>query len=203
MNNKAKFFLLSFLMASAMILPGCPAIAVGAAAGAAATAIVYDHRSINAIMQDNNIGNQVFVLIYKDADIKDNCHIVVTAFRGSVLLAGQAPTEELQERAVTIAKGVPGVKRIYNEITIGAPTSMSVQSTDSWITSKVKAQLLATKGLSSAHFKVLTENGTVFLIGEVSRDQSELAVNATRHVEGVQKVVKIFDYTAPPPPTES
>jgi osmotically-inducible protein OsmY len=196
-NSKCKLFLILFFVAiSAMILPGCPAIVVGAAAGAAATAIVYDHRTVNAIMQDNNMGNQVFVLLHEDADIKAQCHIVVSAFRGSVLLAGQAPTEELRERAVTITKTVSGIKRIYNEITIEEPTTMTEQSTDSWITSKVKTQLLATKGLSSSHFKVVTENGTVFLIGEVTRDQSELAVNAARHVEGVQKVVKIFDYTA-------
>lgn len=199
MNTTHKTLLLTgFITCSAIFLPGCPAIVVGAAGGAAATAVVYDHRAIDTIVKDNDIANQVYVNLHKNADINSQCHIVATAFRSNVLLAGQAPTEDLRQQAVDIAKKVPGVKRIYNEITLEEPSSISVQSNDTWITSKVKAQFLATKGLSSSHFKVVTVSGTVFLIGEVTHDQADLAVNVARQIKGVQKIVKIFDYVTTP-----
>lgn len=79
-------------------------------------------------------------------------------------------------------------------MTIEAPTSSLTRTSDAWITSKIKTKFIGAKGLSSSHFKVVTENGTVFLIAHVTRDQAAMAVNVARHVDGVQKVVKIFDY---------
>jgi osmotically-inducible protein OsmY len=111
-----------------------------------------------------------------------------------VLLAGQAPTEELRQRIVEITKKIPNVKRIYNEIALQAPSSALTTASDAWITAKVKTALLGAKGLHSGQFKIVTENGTVFLMGVVERKQADLAVEATRKVDGVQKVVKIFEY---------
>ena len=43
--------------------------------------------------------------------------------------------------------------------------------------------------------KVITENGTVYLMGTVNRDQADVAVDIARQVQGVQRVMKIFQYT--------
>ena len=43
--------------------------------------------------------------------------------------------------------------------------------------------------------KVVTENGVVYLMGSISPQQGDLASQVTRQVDGVQKVVTLFEYT--------
>ena len=70
----------------------------------------------------------------------------------------------------------------------GAAQEQSAQpGTDTWITTKVKAELLATKGISSTDISV--NNGVVTLSGVVdSKVQVEKAVAVTRAVKGVRDV---------------
>jgi osmotically-inducible protein OsmY len=78
---------------------------------------------------------------------------------------------------------------------IGVPASPAQMSKDTWITTKVKSSMIATKGLSSSQIKVVTENGTVFLMGIVTRAQGDAASDVARRVNGVQNVVTLFEYT--------
>jgi len=116
-------------------------------------------------------------------------------FNGIVLLVGQAPTPALHRRAYRITRSVRHVRRIFNQITLEHPTPPTTRTNDTWITTKVKAALLGKKGLHSTQIKVVTENGTVFLMGLTSMQQAKLAANTTRRVHGVIKVVKLFEYT--------
>jgi len=43
--------------------------------------------------------------------------------------------------------------------------------------------------------KVVTENGTVYLLGTVTRAEGEAATAAARAVGGVERVVRIFSYS--------
>jgi osmotically-inducible protein OsmY len=54
--------------------------------------------------------------------------------------------------------------------------------------------MLAKKGLGSGSIKIVTENGVVYLMGVVTPDQANLAVEVARQVSGVKKVVKVFQY---------
>ncbi len=61
--------------------------------------------------------------------------------------------------------------------------------TDTWITTKVKAQLMATKGISSTDISVSTNNGVVTLSGAVDgKVQVDKAIAVTRAVKGVREV---------------
>ena len=61
--------------------------------------------------------------------------------------------------------------------------------TDTWITTKVKAELMATKGISSTDISVTTNNGGVTLSGVVdSKVQVDKAIAVTRAVKGVHDV---------------
>jgi osmotically-inducible protein OsmY len=50
------------------------------------------------------------------------------------------------------------------------------------------------KTISAASFKVVTESGTVFLMGRVTQREGTVAADVARGVGGVQKVVKLLDY---------
>ena len=112
-----------------------------------------------------------------------------------MLLTGETPTEELRQRAEKIVRGVEKVSTVHNEINIAAPSSMITRSSDTVITSKVKTKLLADEKIHGVNIKVVTENGVVYLMGLVSRAEAELATEVARQTGGVQKVVKIFQYT--------
>jgi osmotically-inducible protein OsmY len=179
----------------ALSLQGCFFVA-GAAAGAAGVAIVYDHRKIEKILADEHITKIANDRLSQDVEVHDNTHVEVTCFNQVVLLTGEAPTPRLRQMAEHIVRGVPNIKRIYNQITIKPPTSTLTQASDSWITAKIKTQMLATKDLQSGTIKVVTENGIVYLMGTVNREQGEIAVDIARQVHGVQRVMKIFQYSS-------
>lgn len=166
----------------------------GAAAGAAAIAVVYDHRTIQKSLEDTEIANKISDKIHKNPELHTESHIEVTVFNRIVLLTGETPNQAWKEKAEDIAKSTPDVTRIYNQITIQNPTSSLTHTSDSWITTKIKGQMLATEDLKSSSIKVVTENGVVFLMGIVTKQQADIAVDIARQVSGVQKVMKIFQY---------
>ena len=174
-------------------LTGCIFVA-GAAAGAAGIAVVYDHRKLEKIMEDQKIANTIAEKINASPELR-NSHIEISCFNQIILLTGETISDELRHQAGDIAQNVPNVTRVYNEITIKGPTSSLTRASDSWITAKIKTQMLATKGLKSGTIKVVTENGSVYLMGIVSKRQAEISVYIARQVSGVQRVVKIFRYT--------
>ena len=182
------------LIAVMLAMQGCIFV-VGAAAGGAAVSAVYDHRKLAQVTQDNRLNNRIIDKINTIPDLRDRAHISVTTFNGVVLLSGEAVTTQLSQQVESVAHQVDGIDKIYNEIEIKGPTSSLTKASDTWITAKVKTQMLATKGLQSGSIKVVTENGTVYLMGTVTRDQADNTVDIARQVAGVQKVIKIFQYT--------
>ena len=123
-----------------------------------------------------------------------NAHVVVSVFNRVVLLVGQTPIASLRVVAEKIAQSTPQVHRVYNEITVGQARLLTEQSKDVWITGEVRAKLLPKKGLESGSIRVVTENGVVYLMGIASPEQAGLAVDVARQVNGVRKVVKVFQY---------
>ncbi len=179
-----------YILISSMLLGGC---VLGVMAGAAAGLVVYDKRSVVMIERDARIFHVVHTAIVTGPKFR-NSHIGVTSFNQVVLLVGQIPTASLREVAEKIAKTTPNVRRVYNEITIGAPISLADQSRDTWITGEVRAKLLRKKGLESGSIRVVTDNAVVYLMGIATPEQGGLAVDVAREVKGVRKVVKAFQY---------
>ncbi len=174
-------------------LPSCvPTVMV--AGSATAGAIAYDKRGWKVMQQDRYTSYRAQSLINADKQLKDKTHISVATFNRTLLLVGQAPTTNLRAHAYAVVSKLPKVKRIYNQIVISAPSSLMTRSSDAWITTKAKAELLAQRGLKSSQIKVLTENGVIYLMGLITRPQAKIAANRVRKITGVQKVVKVFQY---------
>lgn len=185
---------LLLIISLSLTLQGCIFVC-GAAAGAAAIACVYDHRTISNAIQDSRISTKIVHRVRYHRGISDQSHVDVNVYHRVVLLTGETPNIEWRQEAEAIAKSVSGVAKVYNQIALQGPTSGLTRTSDSWITAKIKAQMLATENLKSGSIKVITENGNVYLMGMVTREQADLAVDLTRQVSGVQRVVKVFQYT--------
>lgn len=185
---------LLFIIALCSLLQACIPVAfvAGATAGGA---IIYDNRSVKTIAEDKDIEIRAQSAIDIDAQLRGNqSHIIVTVFNHIMLLVGQAPTPELQQHAYDVVNKFPHIKRIYNEITVGVPTSNARRTQDIWITTKAKTLMLAEKGLHSTQIKVLTEDGVIYLMGLVNHTQGNLAAQVASKVSGVTQVVKLFEY---------
>jgi osmotically-inducible protein OsmY len=72
---------------------------------------------------------------------------------------------------------------------------MLARTNDGWLTTKVKTRLLASDQVKGLRIKVISENGTVYLMGAVTQEQSDAAVAVAQRAFGVQKIVKVFEYT--------
>ncbi len=184
--------LLVLISLSAGILQGCGQVIVaGAATGAAA---VHDRRTVGTVIDDEGIELKALDAQLSDKELYDGTHINVTSYNGVVLLSGEAPTEDMRNRMVSIVKDLPKVRRVHNEIAVAAPSSLISRSSDALITSKVKIAIFRIEGFDPTRVKVVTENGTVFLMGLVTRNEGDKAADATRQVGGVQRVIKVFEY---------
>ncbi|MDQ2994908.1 MAG: BON domain-containing protein [Pseudomonadota bacterium] len=184
----------SLLMLTCCVaLSGCaPAVFVaGAAAGGVVTG---DNRTIGTKWNDQVLANNLREHLHSNEDIHYDANVSVATFNHSVLLTGTVPDQALHDKVLEITRGEPGVKRVHDQLRIARHITVSQATSDTWITTKIKTLMVAEKNLNSTHIKVVTDNGTVFLFGLVDRRQADLATNVTRHVPGVKKVVKLFEY---------
>ena len=115
-------------------------------------------------------------------------------FNRRVLLTGEVRDEAMKNAVEREVRNIEGVESVANELIIAGPASYTSRSNDALLTAKVKASLVDMKTISAASFKVVTENGTVFLMGRVTQREGTVAADVARGVGGVQKVVKLFDY---------
>lgn len=180
---------LSFLLLGTLLTSCAAVIVVGAAGGMA----VYDRRSMTMIEHDARIFYLVHKRIVQDPRFR-NSRILVSSFNEVVLLVGQTPTASLRVVAEKIVRQVPNVRRVYDEITVDYPLPLTQRSKDTLTTAEVRSRMLTQKGLESGSIRIITENGVVYLMGIATHEQANLAVNVARQVNGVRKVVKIFQY---------
>ncbi len=176
-------------------LQGCAAVIVGGAATGAAVA--HDSRTTGTVVDDEAIELKAGHAIRRDEELRRRTHINFTSYNNMLLVSGEAPTEELKKRVIERIRGILKVRRVYDEITIAAPSSLTSRSSDTLLTASVKGKLLTIRNFDGTRIKVVTEKGVVFLMGLVTRREGGIAAEASRQVSGVQKVVKLFEYTDP------
>jgi len=192
---KALIVLFTFL-ATTPLLNGCAAVVVGGAA-ASGVNMAHDRRTVGAYIDDEGIELKALNAIHQEQELSGQIHINIISINGVVLLVGQAPTEAFRQQAGSVVQGIEKVRLVHNEMTIAAPNSMMTRSSDSLITTKVKGSLFGVKGqedFGPTRVKVVTENGTVYLMGLLYHAEAEAAAGEASQVSGVQKVVKLFEY---------
>ena len=171
---------------------GCAATAVGA--GAAGVGAAVDRRTTGSFIDDEIIEVKAIAALGGDSALWEQSHLNVTSYNGIALLSGEAPSEALKAQAERHVASVRKVRHVYNEIVIAAPSSVLSRSNDGYLTAKVKSALLAEKQVQANHVKVVTEAGTVFLMGLLNRTEADRATEVARRVGGVQRVIKLFEY---------
>ncbi len=171
------------------VLSGCIAVAAGGVA--AGVMVAEDRRTVGTMTEDQGIELKAASRI--EEKIKD-AHINVTSYNRAVLLTGEVPSEAAKGDAERITRAVENVRSVFNELQVSGNSSLQARTNDSVITSKVKARFVDAGKFSPLHVKVVTENGVVYLLGLVKRQEAADATEVARTTGGVRKVVRVFEY---------
>jgi osmotically-inducible protein OsmY len=181
--------LLAALAASAALSACAPLVVGGAMLGG--TLMVSDRRTSGTQIEDQAIELKSMNRI-RDV-IGDRGHVSTTSYNRMVLITGEVPSEADKTAVEQAAQKVENVRSTVNEVEVAGNPSLTSRSNDAILTSKVKASFVDAKDIFANAFKVVTERGTVYLMGRVTEREAARAVDIARGVSGVQKVVRVFD----------
>jgi osmotically-inducible protein OsmY len=184
--------LLVTLLGLTAVLPlaGCaPVVATGVGVG---VLMADDRRTSSAYLMDEEIELKARWRLSEQK--LDGAHINFTSYNRRVLITGEAATAALKSTVAQLAKTVPNVREIVDEVVVAAPTSLGSRTNDGYITAKVKTRFLDDDRVNANHVKVVTENGAVFLMGLVKREEGAAAAEIAAKSQGVTRVVKVFEY---------
>lgn len=173
-------------------------------------------------VSDDALKQRIEQALQADPSLKSSHISVQSVNQGVVLLGGTAKTLSAHLRAVEVAAGVPGVRRVASEVQspdtladaeiwrepkpqppseehrVGnAVNYIGDAATDIWITSAVRMRLLADSQVPGLEIDLDSWNGVVTLFGIVSSEEAKAAAESdARKVSGVKRVVNELQVVA-------
>lgn len=171
-------------------LQACAPLVVG---GVAATGVMVavDRRTSGTQLEDEAIELKAASQV-RDA-LGDKGHINFNSFNRQLLLTGEVPTEADKAKVERVAAQVENVRSVVNELAVLGNSSLTQRSSDTLVSGRVKAAIVDDKSLSIHAFDVITERGTVYLMGRVTQREANRVTDVVRSVQGVQRVVRVFE----------
>lgn len=184
MKKQGRVFL---LVASVMVLSGCISnIWTGAS-------LIYDRHNVYKKIDDYHLAALAGHALYDDRLFKQpGCSLDVAVFNNDILLAGHVPTEELRALAERRIRQVSGYRRLFCQIAVLQTENNSLA--DSWITTKIRSQILADSSIDPNEFKIITADGIVYVMGDVKPKQARKVLTIASNTSGVIRVVKLLKY---------
>lgn len=177
MRNFAVLMLAVFLMT----LQGCSAVSSK-----------IDRRTAGTQVEDEAIETKSTSRIQEK--YKDAAQVTITSYNRFVLITGTVASDDIKTNVERIVYSVPNVKKIGDEVSVGAFPAASVHRTDSSITRDIKSGIGKSKALQSVTMKVATERGVVYLLGLATHAEADAASEIASTTSDVKKVVRVFEY---------
>lgn len=191
-NLNLKLLAVVFLMLPLPFLSGCALVAATGVAAGTGVAISEDRRTTGTMVQDESIEFKSNRRIKEKFGRK--VHVDVTSFNRHVLLTGEAASATVKNEIEDIVRAVEGLHDVTNKIAVGEVRPLTARTHDALITSKVKTRFVNEGIFQANHVKVVTEDGVVYLLGLVDREEAQNAVKIAKSTSGVRKVVQVFEY---------
>lgn len=181
---------LAAAMAASCVLSACAPLIVGGAM-LGGTLMATDRRTSGTQIEDQTIELKSMNRV-RDV-IGERGHVNTTSYNRTVLIVGEVPSEQDKAAVEQAVQRVENVRATVNELEVMGMPSLTSRSNDALLSGKVKASFIDAKDLMANAFKVVTERGTVYLMGRVTEREATRAVDIARGVSGVQKVVRVFE----------
>ncbi len=192
--NKTTLIALIIVLSTANFLSGCTTAVVGGVATGAA--VVHDRRATGIVIDDQEIELRALRIKYDHPEITSRSNISITSYNLAVLLTGQAENAEVAAKFAQLISELPRVKRVHNEVLVAAERTFTESTSDIYLTSRAKLALFDVNipDFDPTRIKIVTSQGTVYMMGLVTRAEAESASDKVRYVSGVKHVVKVFEY---------
>lgn len=190
-----KLFLL-FLLLNSLLIVACSSVTTNSDDLTEQTSKP-DRRSHEVISTDKIIETEAAAELNSDDEITSQSHITINAYNGAILISGETANEALKNKIVSIVQVIPNVTLIHDNLLIEPPSDANSRANNQLITDTIKTALSQIKSLPDfdpAMIKVVTENGTVFLMGIVRRDEGAIVIKITRLQPGVKQIITLFEY---------
>ena len=150
--------------------------------------------SLGTDIDDWQLETLIGVNIKKAHQDLEHAHVNIHAYNGVILLTGEVPNTDVRKLAGNAARDFRGVRQVHNELQVRGPTSLISRSNDTWLSTKVKTKLIASKDVKSSTIKVVTENSVIYLMGLVTHNTADRAAQIASTTGGAERVVKVFEY---------
>lgn len=172
-------------------LSACVPLVVGT--GAAVGALVAtDPRTTGTQVDDQGIELRASSRITEA--LGDKVHVNITSYNRQALITGEVPTAADSQRVQEIVHNVQNVKSVVNALGVMPNSTLSERSNDTYITGKVRAKLVDFGDpVATNAFKIVTERSEVYMLGRVTQFQSSQLTDAARSIDGVRKVIRVFE----------
>jgi osmotically-inducible protein OsmY len=173
-------------------ISGCSNGSLLLGSGIAANMILTEPRHVSAIGHDMLICYSLNQRLSQDNDFQSS-RINVTSYDHTLLLTGQVPNNKLHKRALEYAKSISQVKKVFNQVDISARSTFWQRTQDKLLTFTIRTKVWMTSGIRSNHFKIKTENKTVFIMGKAKSEDAQQVASIAQQTTGVQKVIQLVD----------
>ena len=183
-------------MLNCLLMESCSSVAKDPG-GNTGQALSHDRRTHEVILLDKGIETEAYSELNSDDDVRNQSHFTISAYNGGVLVTGEAATEELKKKIIATVQVIPKVRLIHDNLIVAEPSDASSRTNDELITDTVKTalnQIRTIPDFDPSIVKVITENGTVYLMGLVHRDEGAVVINVTRLQPGIKQIVTVFEY---------
>ena len=170
-------------------LSACAPIIVGGAV--VGSLMATDRRTTGTQVEDEGIELRAASRIREN--LGERVHVNVTSYNRQLLLTGEVPTAQDKQLVEQVVSKVENVRSIVNELDVLGKSSLTQRSSDVLVTGRVKAGFVDAKDLFANAFKVVTERGTVYLMGRVTQREANRATEIARGTTSVLKVVRLLE----------
>lgn len=187
-------FRITVILLAAALLTGCAAAVVGGVATGAS--IAHDRRTTGTFIEDKEILIRALRLRSADDELVQRTNLGIDVYNLQVLLTGQAENMALVNRFQEQVLQIPRVRKVFNEVQVGAEGTWGEATSDAYLTSRVKLALFDVdrKGFDPTRVKVTTSLGTVYLMGLLTPTEADAVTEKVRYISGVKRVVRLFEY---------
>jgi len=144
----------------------CAVMVVGAAL-AVALAVAAAKAEEKTQIEDSIMTAKTKIALFADVRVKGR-QISIETRKGLMMLRGKVDSEEAKNATEEIAKNIPNVKSVKNQLEVVVPSKRKTGDTkDDAITARVKRHIAKESFRKNADIDVTTNVGVVSLTGEV------------------------------------
>jgi len=180
---------LATVLGASVLAGGCAPLLLGGAVVGTGL-VVTDRRTTGIQIEDKAIETKGEA---RARDLATLGRINVSSYNRTVLITGEVPGETERAAVEKAVAGVENVRNVVNELVVAPNLSVSQRSSDSLLGAKVKASLVDAKDVAANAYRVIAERGVIYLLGRVTEREATRAVDISRSVPGVVKVVRVLD----------